>query len=140
VTPPQSETRIRELLRAAGIDCSEADPAAVLEVFRRFAAEPVECDDECLLFQAADARVYGHTYLDFVRGYQTRTAEGREIRQFLHLELNPEGNEELGMAEEVNLCSWGYPSLAAFFTDVERTEAFRLGRSLSGWRLKVYLG
>jgi hypothetical protein len=139
MTPQQSEARVRELLRGAGVDYHDADPGCVLEVFREFAAEAVECDDESLLFQAADARVHGETYLDFVRGYQVLSSDGRKVDLFLHLELNPQDNEELGMAQ-VDLCSWGYPSLDAFFKDVERSEAFEVGLLVPKWRLRVYLG
>lgn len=129
----EAESRLRELLHAAGLDCRRLDPAAAWNVFRAFAAEPVEDagpepDDDMCLFECGV-----HDWSDgngprfnwgFVRQFVLYDAAGEyDHMEQLHCDLVFEVTAELEGIEVPGIWS-GDLGPDAWVREVERHEGF----------------
>jgi hypothetical protein len=141
VTPEESELRLLQMLREAGVDEARPNPAAAWEVFKRFAALPVECARDYLIFQVGD----GHPehgsdgYFDYTREFEMRGASGDEPVWFeqVHIEFKVPPPLRLGVGT-VTRFSDDFPDYEAFFAAVEQMPAFRAGLGFAGFVLSVY--
>ncbi len=141
MTPEDTEPLLRQMLREAGVDRSYPDPAAAWEVFKRFAAVPVECAHDYLFFQVGD----GHPgqgldgYFDYTREFEMRGASGDEPVWFeqIHVEFKVPPPLRLGLGT-VTLQSAEFADYREFFAAVEKLPAFRAGLAFAGFVLSVY--
>src|SRR5262245_25733330 len=96
------ETALRCHLLDAGFDFDRPDPTLAWEVFKNFAAEPVECHDSYLFWEAADG------YFDFVREFEHSTERDAVWYEQLTIHFTNESPNRLGI-EPVALFSSKFP-------------------------------
>ena len=137
MTPSATEARMRSLLDAAGLTGPRLTPLPVWEVFKRFASEPVECEDDYLLFQAGDSKIMRDTYLDFCREFRLRDGGDVVWYEQLHAEFTARRPHRLGFAA-MERWSSDFASLACFLSVVERSPEFQAGLSFPAWSFRLY--
>jgi len=141
MTPEDSESLLREMLRIAGVDEAHPDPTAAWEVFKRYAAVPVECARDFLFFQIGDSQpdrdIAG--YFDFVREFEMRGPSGDDPVWFeqVHIEFNVPIPLKLNV-DAVTHYSTDFSDYREFFQSVEGLPVFRTGLSFKGFVLSVY--
>ena len=128
---------MRSLLDAVGLTGPRPDPLRVWEVFKRFAAEPVECEADDLLFQAGDSEDMHDTDFDFCREFELRSGKDAVWYEQLHVEFSAHRPKRLGFTGMYRW-SFEYEILADFFNAVERSAEFRAGLSFPYWSFRVY--
>ena len=135
--PADASDRIRLLLADVGVTDRQPTPAEMWDVFKRFAQESVECEDEYLLFQVGDSDVMGDSYLDFCRGFQIADQTGNTWWEQTHAEFRVHLPHKLG-CEQTDLLSSDFSSLDAFFTHVEAMAEFQTACQFRGWQFDIY--
>jgi hypothetical protein len=88
------------------------------------------------MFHADDA-TEGAPCLDFIRAYSVPQPGGASAQRDVHLQLDPVGDEP-PVLPETQLCSWAFPTTAAFLRAVTQSEAYRAAVRHPRWRLLVY--
>jgi hypothetical protein len=138
VTPSETEPHVLWLLSRSGLAVPRPDPLQVWKVFKRFAAEPVECDADYLLFQTGDPD-RADTYFDFCREFKLRHGEDEAIVWYeqIHFEFAARRPHRLGFAP-VDRWSFHFQSVGDFFAAVEQSPEFRAGLSFPHWDFRVY--
>jgi hypothetical protein len=141
MTPKDTEPLLRKMLREAGVDEGRPDPVAAWEVFKRFATVPVDCARDYLFFQVGDGYPESGLdgYFDYTREFEMRGVSGLEPVWFeqVHIEFKVPPPLRLGI-ETVTLYSDDFPDYRTFFAAVEKSPAFRIGRTFQGFVLVVY--
>jgi hypothetical protein len=132
---------LQQLLRDAGVDEHNPDPVIAWEVFKLFAAVPVECARDYLFFQVGDGDPQHGLpgYFDYVREFEMRGASGDEPVWFeqVHIEFIVPPALRLGVGS-VTKFSVDFSDLGAFFAAVERLAEFQAGLTFKGFALSVY--
>lgn len=115
------------MLAEAGFDSERPDPLRAWEVFKAFAAIPVECADDGLLFQCGTYTFSGREQFHFNFTRQFTHEEDGEYAGMEQLDctIYYEPTPEL-RALQVNIWSYDSVSLAQFFARVEALPEFRL--------------
>ncbi|MCI0461496.1 MAG: hypothetical protein L0Z62_31480 [Gemmataceae bacterium] len=142
MTIEESQDRLVQLLRDSGFNFAHPNPALAWEVFKQFSAEPVECDDDYLFFEAADGdKKHGWGgYFDFVREYRMPLPgdDAATWYEQLTAHFTNELPDELRI-QPVSLHSPHFPDRDSFFRAVEQLPAFRKGLAFPRWAFEVRL-
>lgn len=135
----EAEPHFRRMLHAAGFSEQQPDALLAWRVFQEFAAVPVDCADDALLFQCG---VYGNTghplfQFGFVRQFTFEEDGEYDHMEQLDCSIHFEPDAELQRLE-TNLWSYDFDSFRAFFACVEALPEFSAairGRSPVGMEL-----
>ena len=125
--------RLHALLADAGITERQPTPREMWEVFKAFAAEPVDCEDDFAMVQVGDSEAMGDSYLDFCREFSL----GDGGTEQLHAEFKVVVPRKLG-CEQTDCSSCDFPDLESFFAEVEKMREFQAGLAYSGWSFRIY--
>jgi hypothetical protein len=141
MSPEDTTSLLRQMLREAGVDENHPDPTVAWEVFKRYVDIPAACARDYLLFQVGDGQPeYGQDgYFDYTREFEMRGPSGNEPVWFeqAHIEFKVPAPLRLGVGG-VTLYSVNFPDCKAFFAAVEELPAFRAGLAFQGFVLSVY--
>jgi hypothetical protein len=132
MTVDDYEVAIRRRLLKAGFDFDKPDPRSAWEIFKAFAAEPVECHDSYLLWEAAN------DYFDFVREFQHYPESGAVWFEQLTIHFTCSPPDSLGV-QPVVVFSQHYPDYETFFQAVEARPEFRKGLAFGRWSAELRL-
>ncbi len=134
-SPP--EPRMLRLLTDAGLDFARPDPRLAWNVFKQYAAEPVFCEADYLVFQVGDWSAQPGAYLGFVRTFRLPPQDQRGNR-FEHLRVEFETDTDgLGFPAVVRR-SFDFSTLAEFFQQVEGLREFEAGVAYPQWSFQVW--
>lgn len=138
LTVDQAAERLRQLLREAGFDAARPAPALAWEVFKRFAAEPVNVPTSELWFEAADGDPDAGTpaYFDFVRMFMHYPEGGAEWGEQITARFTAAPSVRLGLWE-VSIQAEDVADLPAWFEAVEASPSFKAGRAFAGWSFGI---
>lgn len=137
--PSEVEAQFRAMLSEAGFDEVQPDPLLAWRAFRRFAATPVECTDDALLFQCG---VYDFTgrdlfHFDLVRQFSfNEDGEFDHMEQF-HCTFFYEPIPEL-RGFETNLWTCDCAGTDDFFGRVEALPEFQAPQGRVAIRAEIY--
>lgn len=149
LTIAEADGRLRQLLGEAELAASGASPAAVVDVFKVFADELVECTSEMFLFQWGIFTFSGQplVHVSLVRQFCTEQPdeEDPELWQ-VHCELLHEPTESFADLGRSHFWSDAFPyaansraeGLTAFFDKVAVAAGFVEAVKLTEWRLQVW--
>ena len=137
MTTSETPNRIRTLISVEGASNQQPKPIEVWAAFKRFAVEPVDCNDEYLLFQAGDSEVMGDSYLDFCRGFHFDNPDGDGRWEQVHAEFHTRLPSRLGYPQ-TDVSSTDFVTLAEFFTHVEAMQEFIAGCQFDKWSFEIY--
>ena len=132
MTVDDYEAAMRRKLLDAGFAFNRPDPALAWAVFKRFAAEPVECDDSYLFWEVAS------DYFDFVREFRHYTKNDAVWCEKLTVHFTCTPPDSL-VVEPVAVFSRDYPTYTAFFHGVEGRSQFFKGLAFKHWSVEVRL-
>src|SRR5262249_55261309 len=126
------------LLLDAGFDDTGPNPALAWEVFKRFAAEPVDARTTELWFEAADGDPASDSpaYFDFVRGFAHDSEEGAEWGEQITAHFTAPPNVRLGLRRG-SVQAKDVGDLPGWFAAVEASRSFRAGSGFAGWSFEV---
>jgi hypothetical protein len=130
MTVDEYEEAVRRKLLDAGFDFNSPDPALAWKVFKASAAEPVECDDSYLFWEAAD------DYFDFVREFRHYTENGALWHEQLTIHFTCYPPDALGI-HPVGMFSRDYTDYEGFFEAIESRPEFLKGLSFSRWSVDL---
>ncbi|MFX1538539.1 MAG: hypothetical protein ACFFDI_30475 [Promethearchaeota archaeon] len=132
----EAESRLIKLLGAEGFDASNPAPRKAWDVFKQFVTEPVECDNDGVLFQVGCYD--GRCCFDFVRQFSINNENGEYSHmEQLHIEFTCEPTQQL-IGLEKNLWAYDFQSLEDYFEKVESLEEFQKALLHSPWQCEVY--
>lgn len=130
MTVDDYEGAMRRRLLEAGFDFSSPDPALAWAAFKDCAAEPVECHDSYLFWEAAG------DYFDFVREFQHYTEDDAVWHEQLTIHFTCSPPDSLGI-QPVRVFSRDHPSYEAFFKAVEERPEFLKGMAFGRWSVEL---
>jgi len=138
MTPIEAEQRLREMLNSANFDFEAPEPALAWSVFKTFASEPVEGVDDGFLWELGCYDFTGEKlcYLDFVRQFTFYEDGEYDHMEQLHIEFTAPPSSEL-LTLSRNRWSFDYPSLSAYFEDVEDFPEFHKALEQTPWKVIV---
>lgn len=133
------ESHFRRMLYEAGFSGQQPDALLAWRVFQEFAAVPVDCAEDALLFQCG---VYNFTgrelfHCGFVRQFTFEEDGEYDHMEQLDCSILFESDAELHQLK-TNLWSYDFDSFQAFFSGVEALREFSValhGRSPVGAEL-----
>lgn len=139
IQPSEAEPHYRRMLHEAGFSEQRPDALLAWRVFREFAAVPVECADDALLFQCGVYRLTGRErfHFGFVRQFTFEEDGEYDHMEQLDCTILFEPDAELRQLE-TNLWSYDFDTVEAFFAAVEALPEFGTplrGRSAVGMEL-----
>jgi len=117
---------LKQMMAEVGLDSTQLEPQQAWEVFKRFAARPVECASDGLLFQCG---VYDFTgkpmfHFDFVRQFTIEKRGDCDHIEQLHIEFLFEPTQQV-RDMRFNKWSFDFQSLDEFFRFIEAHQEFR---------------
>lgn len=135
----EAESHFRRMLHQAGFSGQQPDALLAWRVFQEFAAVPVDCADDALLFQCGVHDFTGRArfHFGFVRQFTFEEDGEYDHMEQLDCSLLFEPDAELHRLE-TNLWSYDFGSFQAFFSAVEDLPEFHgalRGRSPVGMEL-----
>jgi len=132
MTVDEYEAAMRRKLIEAGFDFDVPNPALAWAVFKSFAAQPVECQDSYLFWEAAN------DYFDFVREFRQYTESGAVWHEqvTVHFTCSPQDSLEI---QPVKLFSKDLPNYDTFFQQVEERPEFIKGLAFDRWSAELRL-
>ena len=130
MTVDDYEAAMRRRLLEAGFDFNRPDPALAWAVFKGFAAEPVECHDSYLFWEAAS------DYFDFVREFRHYTESDAVWHEQLTIHFTCSPPDSLGV-QQVTVFSRDYPNYEAFFKAVDGRPEFLKGLAFGRWSVDL---
>ncbi len=125
--------RLKALLVGAGIRGRQPSPQEMWRVFKSFAAEPVECEDDFVMIQVGDSDVMGESYLDFCREFSVGGGETEQV----HAEFKVVLPKRLG-CKQTDCSSCDFADLETFFAEVEKMPGFQAGLAYPDWVFSIY--
>lgn len=131
MTVDDYEAATRHRLLQAGFDFPKPDLALAWSVFKRFAAEPVECSDSYLFWEAANS------YFDFVREFEHHLEDAVWYEQ-LTISFTCSPPDSLAV-QPVVVHSVNYANYEAFFQAVEKRPEFQKGLVFGRWSAELRL-
>jgi hypothetical protein len=131
MTVDDYEAATRRRLLQAGFDFTKPDPALAWSVFKRVAAEPVECSDSYLFWEAAG------DYFDFVREFEHHLEDAVWYEQ-LTIQFTCSLPDSL-LIQPVAVHSVNYANYEAFFQAVEGRPDFQKGLAFGRWSAELRL-
>ncbi len=136
----RAEARLIEILESITFDFKNPKPNIAWNAFKKFVAEPVECEDDGILFQAGCYNFTGETlfYFEFIRQFSINDKDGEyEHMEQLHLEFTCDTTPDL-IALETNLWAYDFPSIEEFYNNVESLPEFKKGMNILNWNCEIY--
>lgn len=130
MTVDDYEAAMRRRLLDGGFDFEKPDPALAWAVFKGFAAEPVECHDTYLFWEAAN------DYFDIVREFRHHTENDAVWHEQLTIHFTCSPPESLGI-QPVAVFSRDYPNYEEFFKAVEGRPEFLKGLAFGRWSVDL---
>ncbi len=130
MTVDDYEGAVRSRLLDAGFDFSKPDPALAWEVFKACAAEPVECYDSYLFWEAAS------DYFDFVREFRHYTENEAVWHEQLTIHFTCSLPASLDV-QPVKVFSRDFSDHEGFFTAVEGRPEFLKGLAFDRWSVEL---
>jgi hypothetical protein len=138
MTPAMSQGLQRQLLLEAGVDLSRPEPGLVWCAFKRFSAEPIECDGEWLEFWAGTCQTADLAWgcFDFQRLCYVCDPHDEERAYWgINFHFWSVNAASLGLNELI--WSRRFPDHPTFFQAVEQSSAFRVGVKFAGWSFEA---
>ncbi len=135
----EAEARLLEILSSSGFDFKKPDPGIAWKAFKKFVAEPVECEDDGILFQTGCYDFTGERlfYFEFVRQFSVADEDGEyEYMEQLHLEFTCMPTPEL-MTLESTLWAYDFSSKEEYFNHVELLQEFKKGLEIVNWNCEI---
>lgn len=135
----QAENRLRQLLSVSSFDFDAPNPMLGWQVFKDFVQEPVVTFDDGVLFQAGVYEFTGSEqfHFDFTRQFSIHDAKDEyDHMEQLSLLFLCDPNEKLRQIK-TNRWAYDFPSLEAFFAEVESMDAFQSAMTINQWRCRV---
>ena len=142
MTVDEAADHIRELLRDAGLNATRPDPAIVWNVFKRFAAVPVDsaggpaCEELWFESSDGDPKTGSPSFFDFVRQFLQDTEGGAEFHEQITAHFTCEPGVRLGLQRWIAQAG-DVSDLPAWFKTVEASPAFKIGSKFLGWSFEV---
>jgi hypothetical protein len=136
----EAETRLNEILKTYGFNVANPSPSIAWAAFKNFAAEPVECQDDGILFQVGCYDFSGKNlcYFEFVRQFSISDEEnGYDHMEQLHLQFKCDPTSEL-MDLKTNLWAYDFKSLDEYFDKVESLPEFQKSMKHMSWDCIIY--
>jgi hypothetical protein len=135
ITTSKALPTLERMLAEAGFDSASPDAPLAWRVFKTFAAIPVECAGDALLFQCGTFTLSGAPLfnVDFTRQFVHEVDGEYDHMEQLHCTIYCEPLEELGEVK-TNLWSYDFPSLEEFFAAVEALPEFQLPMTVQAVR------
>jgi hypothetical protein len=130
MTVDEYEAAMRRRLLEAGFDFNGPDPALAWAVFKGFAAEPVECHDSYLFWEAAS------DYFDFVREFQHYTENDAVWHEQLTIHFTCSPPHSLGI-QPVTVFSRDHPDYETFVNAVEVRPEFQKALAFDHWSVDI---
>jgi hypothetical protein len=122
----QALPTLKRMMVESGVDSQKPVPRAGWEVFKRFAARPVYCASDGLLFQCGVYEFTGKPmfHFDFVRQFRIEKDGDYDHMQQLHIEFLFEPTPQTG---EMHFDKWSFDfrSLEEWFRFIEARPEFR---------------
>lgn len=135
-----AEARLLEILNSCSFELGSPDPNTAWVAFQKFVLEPVECEDDGILFQIGCYDFTGEAlcYFDFVRQFVITDEDGEyEHMEQIHIQFTCKPTPEL-MNLEATLWAYDFQSLDEYFEKVQSLPEFQAGARHPSWKCEIY--
>jgi hypothetical protein len=138
MTVDEAADRLRSLLKEAGFSPQQPDPKLAWEVFKRFAAEPVDTLTTELWFEASDGdpSTDSPAYFDFVRMFMHYPDDNAEWGEQITAQFTAPPRVQIGLRRG-SVGAQDLDDLTSWFTAVESSPSFKTGLKFAGWSFEV---
>ena len=137
MTVDEAADLLRQLLLDAGFDFARPQPARAWEVFKLFAAAPVDTETTELWFEAGDGdpATGSPAYFDYVRMFMHYLDDEAEWGEQITAHFTGSPGLRLGLHGSVHAADVSH--LTAFFQAVEAADSFKAGLGYAGWSFEL---